>query len=287
MTESPFPELRLETWRATRDTLHGYCKVLGAIRRATSRRQRHWGHITLQTTAEGLTTTPIPASGSSVELRLDLTRHRLEIVASGGERHEQALEGQSAVRFHSEILAVLERLGLQPEVDTSTFADEVAGEWNRQAIDNFWRAWVQIDAIFKTFKGERRHETSPVQLFPHHFDLALSWYSGRLVPDQDPADEERSDEQMTFGFTTGDAEIAEPYFYATAYPQPEGFVGSDLPAEADWHEEGFSGAVLRYARLVDSTRAHDLLLSFLRMAHAAGAPRMKPQAQSSPPLPQL
>jgi len=276
VTESSFPELDLEDWRPTRDTLQGYCKVLGAIRRAASPRQRHWSHITLHTTADGLTTTPIPAAESSFELRLNLTRHQLEIVASSGEHYDLPLEGQSLARFCSETLAVLEGLDLLPEVDASAFANDAAGEWDRQSIDRFWRAWVQIDAVFKTFKGERRHETSPVQLFPHHFDLALSWYSGRLIPEQDPADEEWSDEQMTFGFTTGDTSIAEPYFYVTAYPQPEGFVGSDLPGEAYWHEEGFSGAVLLYSHLVASARAQDLLASFLRVAHAAGASRMRP-----------
>jgi len=276
VTESSFPELDLEDWRPTRDTLQGYCKVLGAIRRAASPRQRHWSHITLHTAADGLTTTPIHAAESSFELRLNLTRHQLEIVVSSGEHHDLPLEGQSITKFCSETLAVLEGLDLLPEVDASAFADEAAGEWDRQSIDRFWRAWVQIDAVFKTFKGERRHETSPVQLFPHHFDLALSWYSGRLIPEQDPADEEWSDEQMTFGFTTGDTGIAEPYFYVTAYPQPEGFVGSDLPGEAYWHEEGFSGAVLLYSHLVASARAQNLLASFLRVAHAAGASRMRP-----------
>lgn len=275
MTESSFPELDLEAWRATRDTLQGYCKVLGAVRRAASPRQRHWSHITLHTAADGLTTTPIPAAGSSFELRLDLIRHQLEVVTSGGERHNQPLEGQSIARFCSQTLTALEDLDLLPQIDASAFADEAAGEWDRQAIDRFWQAWVQIDAVFSTFKGEQRHETSPVQLFPHHFDLALSWYSGRLVPEQDPADEEWSDEQMTFGFTTGDAGIAEPYFYATAYPQPEGFVGSELPAEAHWHSEGFSGAVLLYSQLVASARAQELVARFLRLAHTAGASRMK------------
>lgn len=275
MRPSPFPELDLEGWRATRDTLQGYCKVLGAIRRAASSRQRHWGHVTLHSAADGLTTTPIPAGESSFELRLALVRSQLEIVTSDGERQALALEGQSSARLYSEIQRVLEDLDLWTEVDASSFVDHSASEWDREAIDRFWRAWVRIDALFKKFKGEQRQETSPVQLFPHHFDLAMSWYSGRRVPARDPADEDASDEQMTFGFSTGDAGFPEPYFYATAYPQPEGFIGAELPVEACWHTEGFSGALLPYVRLTESDRARQLLLSFLRLAHVAGASRMK------------
>jgi len=33
-------------------------------------------------------------------------------------------------------------------------------------------------------------------------DVSMNWFSGRLVPDIDPADEESADEQLNFGFVT-------------------------------------------------------------------------------------
>ena len=43
----------------------------------------------------------------------------------------------------------------------------------------------------------------PVVLWPHHFGLAVLWFSGHPAPDQDPANAEYADEQMNFGFSTG------------------------------------------------------------------------------------
>jgi len=269
-----YPKLSLTDWRRTRDTLHGYCKLLGGVRRSSSPRQRHWSHVTLQVAAEGLTTTPVPAHAAVFELRLDLVGHRLQIAGSRGEVPGVEITGQSTSDFLEAIVSGLSDLGLTVDPDFADFADEQPGEWDRAAIERFWSGLVQIDSVFKAFKGGQRLETSPVQLFPHHLDLALSWYSGRLVPDQDPQDEDAADEQMTFGFSTGDNTIADPYFYATAYPEPPGFVGSDLPAEGYWQQDGFSGAVLTYSELVTAQEPDILLRRFLDMAHDGGASRM-------------
>ena len=102
----------------------------------------------------------------------------------------------------------------------------------------------------------------------------MNWFSGRLVPGVDPADEESADEQMNFGFVTGDASIPAPYFYATAYPQPEGLEQAELPAPARWNTEGFQGAVLDYASIAGQPDADRRLLRFLRGIHAAGREQM-------------
>jgi hypothetical protein len=46
-------------------------------------------------------------------------------------------------------------------------------------VERYWQALAQIDILLKQFRGELREETSPVQLWPHHFDLSLVWFSGR------------------------------------------------------------------------------------------------------------
>ena len=89
-----------------------------------------------------------------------------------------------------------------------------------EAVTRFWRALSQLDLLFKQFSGELRRGAGAVRLWPHHFDLAMMWLTGRLIPGQDPDNEDYADERMNFGFSTGDATVPEPYLYATAYPLP-------------------------------------------------------------------
>jgi hypothetical protein len=271
MAQNGFPPLALAAWRATRDTLHGYVRVLGAIRGALTPKQRHWWHISLRVAPEGLTTTEIPSGDSRFELRLDLTTHRLLIRADRTRLSDIPLGGQSSATLGEQVVSTLEDLGIRPDLDVARLGDAAPAHYDRPDAERFRHALSRIDATLKRLREQLGATTGPVQLWPHHFDLAMNWFSGRRVPGADPADEEASEEQMNFGFSSGDDGIPDPYFYVTAYPLPAGLVKTPLPSDAFWHTQGWTGAVLPYAALAATERPEEQLLGFLRQVHAAGS----------------
>jgi len=275
MNKDIFPPLSLSNWQPTLTTLQTYAQVIGKVRRAMTPPHKHWFHVSLRVSARGLTTTAIPAGRKTYELLLDLTAHKLVVNTSRGQQWQMPLRGQSAAQFCSDTLAALANLDIHPKIDQSLFSDTTPGPYDRAAVERYWQALSQIDAIFKQFRGELRQETSPVQLWPHHIDLALLWFSGRLVPGQDPANEEYADEQMNFGFSPGDDSIPNPYFYITAYPSPNGLADTLLPGDAYWLTEGFTGAILKYDSLVGADDPAGTLLTYLRTVQKAGAELMK------------
>ena len=98
---------------------------------------------------------------------------------------------------------------------------------------------------------------SPVLLYPHHFDVSMVWFTHRQTA------EETDDRQFTFGFSAGDSNIAEPYFYVTAYPEPAKFKTIILKHPAYWQSQGFSAAIINYSA-IDSKNPEDELASFYR-----------------------
>jgi hypothetical protein len=172
-------------------------------------------------------------------------------------------------------LAALVRMGITVEIDRSLFADESPRVFEAAAAKNYCQAAVNIDRVLKQFKAGLPGETGPVQLWPHHFDLALLWFSGRKVPGVDAADEENADEQMNFGFSTGDEGMPEPYFYVTAYPWPAGITDAPLPVGAVWYTESWKGALLPYEALVEADRPEKKLSAYLQAAYQAGSTLMR------------
>ena len=277
MSQLEFPPLTLAEWQTTRDTLHGYCKVLGRIRRSLTPRQKHWWHISLRVTDYSLTTAAIPAperNGEQFVISLDLQQSRLMITGSWGVWWEMPVNGQPPLIFSNQIQAALETMGIFVEYDRSDL-EAIDTPYSAASAGDYARALSSINSLMNRFKSELPGETSHVQLWPHHFDLSLMWLSGRKVPGADPKDEEYADEQMSFGFSTGDTGIPDAYFYATAYPWPEEMTRQSLPPEAVWYTQGWKGALLLYQSLISSEKPEDLLLHFLRASHLAGSSLMK------------
>ena len=69
--------------------------------------------------------------------------------------------------------------------------------------------------------------------------------------------------------------MPEPYFYATAYPLPPALAATPWPADVVWHNQGWNGAVLPYARLVNAPDAEERLLAYWRAFQQAGARLMQ------------
>ncbi len=279
MSQLTFPAIPLADLQPTRDTLQNYAKVLGKIRRALTPPQKHWWHISLRVALNGLTTTAIPISGTdeaTCEMILNLQPSpEVTITTSQGQTWAMPLTDQSVSEFCDTVLAVLTRWGVEVEIDRSPFTDTTPATLDATAARRYCQALVSIDQVLKQFKAELPGETGPVQLWPHHFDVAMLWFSGRKIPGVDPANEEYADEQMNFGFSSGDEGISNPYFYATAYPWPEAIVATPLPSGAVWHTQGWKGALLMYDSLVGSDKPAEKLLAYLRATYQAGSTLMR------------
>jgi hypothetical protein len=270
-----FQPLPLSNWKATRDTITGYTQLARTIRRENTPQQKHFWHVSLRLSCTGLTTTPIrTANGTIYELEFDFPRHLARITTSEGKQRGIPLSGQSIRQFRNEVLTALDELNIVAHCDRDLYDDNTPGEYDRTAVTTFWQTLIEISTVLKEFRYGFLEETSPVQFWPHHFDLAMVWFSGRQVPGQDPQKPEYANEQMGFGFSTGDDETADPYFYATAYPTPEGWMDDSLPEGARWFSGNWTGALLPYQAVVDAENGRELLLDFLHAAHHAGASRM-------------
>ena len=254
MAEHDFPSLDATVLVDTREACHAYANVLGSWTTSCRRRRKHWWQLSLRPNLRGLTTEMIHADDVHFELELDLASNQLRGEISGADSFSQSLGKQSAEALADDVASYLLGGGVDQKFAPETSLDDghgvVGGDvkagYSAAIAADFAAAWRAISSAFTDFRAGIPEETSPIMVWPGHFDLAMMWLPGEKIPDQDPTDEEYSDKQMNFGFTFGDEGIPEPYFYVTAYPAPEVFPDLNLPAGATWHTEGFSGAVVRY-----------------------------------------
>ena len=141
----------------------------------------------------------------------------------------------------------------------------------------YWRALRWVDGLLAEFAGRFRGKQSPVHLFWHSFDLALTRFSGRLAPPRPDAERVTriayDEELISVGFWPGDPTVREATLYGYAAPEPEGLASVRLePEEARWVDAG-SGhlAYLSFEAVRTSPDPHGKALTFFESLYAAAA----------------
>ena len=289
-THPDLPGLPLDAWNDSKVTLNLYVQIVGKIRLALHPKLNHWWHVPLYVSARGLTTRAVPAGEDIVDLEFDLLDHNLLIRSSNGRRKVVSLyDGLSVAQFYAAVVASLAQVGVQVELHAHPFDPARVGselpfaEDNRHArydpsyVTRFWRTLLWADRVFTEFKGRFYGKSTPVHFFWHSFDLALTRFSGRRVPEQEGVDpvtrEAYSHEVISFGFWPGDTKLRTPAFYAYAAPEPAGLTATPLaPEGAFWQDSGGSAmALLNYENLRHTRDPKGALLDFLESAYLAAA----------------
>jgi len=277
------PELHLAEWRSTKDTLHLYTQILGKIRLATTAPRNHWWNATLYPDVRGLTTRRLHHRGVTFEIAIDFLDDALVVSTADGRTRAFQLEGLSVADFDARIHAVLDELGVDVEIKEVPFGvpmttpfpeDHEHGAWDGDAVRRFGRILDWSDSVLEEFSGWFSGKTSPVHLFWHSFDLAVTRFSGRRAPPlgDDPVSHEAySHEVISFGFWPGDDKVGDAAYYSYTAPEPEGLREQPLPVGAWTDSGGGSLAVVPYETVRAATNPRATLLAFCQATYEAGA----------------
>jgi hypothetical protein len=282
-----WPALAYADWAETQATLHMWTQIVGKIRMALTPAVNHWWHVPLYVTARGLTTSPIPCGGRTVEIRFDLLGDELRLECSDGAAERIALAPKSVAQFYREVMAALARLGVSVRIWTTPCEvaasipferDEVHAAYDAEAARRFWRALVQADGVMKAFRGRFLGKASPVHFFWGSFDLAVTRFSGRSAPPHPgspvlPASVSReaySHEVSSCGFWPGGPGY-EPLFYAYAYPEPAGFAQAPAGPPGARFDAALGEFVLPYEAVRTAASPEDMLLDFFQATYEAAA----------------
>jgi Family of unknown function (DUF5996) len=281
--EAPtLPPLPLKEWEDTKETLHRYCQIAGKVRMEYSPYRNHWWNVTLYVTTRGLTTGPIPYGRTTFDISFDLLENRLAVTTGEG-AFSFALDDLPVAEFYRRLFEGLRSLEIDASINPESFGldDEHTLDTNTYhctCAEGYVRRYHHVlgwvDQVFKEFAGRFNGKTSPVQLYWHSFDLAVTRFSGRRAPVRSGADpvtrEAYSHEVISFGFWPGDPSFREPAFYSYTAPEPEGLTEEPLhPPAASWQEGGT--ALLTYEEVRSSGSPRETLLGFLQSAYEAGA----------------
>jgi hypothetical protein len=259
-------------------------QIVGKVKLATTTPRNHWWNVPLYVDVRGLTTRRLHHHGTTFEIAFDFVEHALVVLASDGRTGSFALRsGESVAEFDGRLHGLLRDLGIDVEIKeepfglqmTTPFPEDVEhASWDRDAVERFVRILDWSDSVLEEFSGWFNGKTSPVHLFWHGLDLAVTRFSGRPAARlaSDPVNQEAySHEVVSFGFWAGDDVVGDSAYYSYTSPEPEGLRDEPLPV-GSWIEYGAGSlAILPYETVRAATDPRTTLLAFLQSAYEAGA----------------
>lgn len=267
MNKLILPGIDYKKFAKTRNTIQLYAQLLSVLKGKFVTHQKNWEEFSLKVYAKGFTTTPIPIETENgieaLDLNLNFVEHKLKIFFKDN-RDEIDLNQKNISAFTKALLIKLSDYGIKSfEVEEKFFGkDELV--YDKNEVTKLWDLFRQVYFILLEFRGSTLFETSNINFWAHHFDIAMLVFSGGLIDGQDPQNWDYSHEQMNFGFSSGDDGVGEPYFYITAYPFDEKLFALELPKYARWQKEGWKGAVIELSKIAGDENFSDEFLSLIK-----------------------
>jgi len=278
------PELSIDGWRPTKETLHLYAQIVGKIRLASTAPRNHWWHASLYVDVRGLTTGPLRRGHTTFEITLDLVDHELVVQTIGGETRNFSLhDGLTVADFDARLHAALAELGVDVAIQEHPFGMDIKtpfdedtehASWDRDAVERFHHALDWSSSEMEEFSGWFAGKQSPVHLMWQSLDLSVSRFSGRpgIAKASDFVNlEAYRKEVMLFGFSMGNEHTyPDATYWAFMVPEPRGWREAQ-PVVGDFSKSGL--AVLPYESVRTARDPRSLLLEFFQSAYEAAAGR--------------
>lgn len=270
-----FPSL--DDFGPTRATLHRDAQLISSVARAHAPAHPRWWHISLTLRADGLTTDPVPLpDGGLLTLRLDFLRHALVVESSRGFEKQWPLSAEiSTTTLANDLFDTIAPLGLTGPFARDRFESDDLRRYDPDSAERFF------SALTTAYVAMQRHRVtldkgivSPIQLWPHNFDMAFDWLGTRMVDSAEDDDGDKAPAQLNLGFYPGGTH-AETYFYSNPWPFDEdAYLGRDLPSGASWHTDGWNGTILPYDELLDDEQASERVTAYASAVADIVAPHL-------------
>jgi hypothetical protein len=286
-----WPALALAQWNDTRDTLHMWTQIVGKTRLALAPMVNHWWQVPLYVSARGLTTSRIPYGSAGFAVELDFIDHQLEILRDDGRAWSMELAPRSVADFYDRYMSGLRSLDLDVHIwpvpvevaDGIRFTDdEKHASYDARAAHDFWRALAQASRVLGIFRGRFVGKCSPVHFFWGSFDLACTRFNGARAP-QHPGGvpglpdwitrEAYSHACISAGWWPGaiGSPVAEPVFYAYAYPEPVGCPTAKIRPNAGSYHDVMHEWILPYEAVRTAADPDSMALDFFQSTYDAAA----------------
>lgn len=257
-----FPKFKEENFIGTRKQIHSIAKVIGKFREKLVEPIAKNDNLWLTIVKQGFCTPPM-GELNELEIGCNLEKMIIEIANVGGKYESFGVKNKTQSRISDELVLVLnDKFGIKTELGSPDFDNSNVIEISENDVIDFLAQFVNYSELLKSFhKSIQNGVKTNICLWPHHFDNAFKWFSGRKIDEHD--------EQIGIGVSNGDETYELPYVYMTLWPELRKTNTLEIPDGAILHDYGWSGLILPYESVLEKNTEQEqfsLINNFLEVS---------------------
>jgi hypothetical protein len=233
---------KYKEFKSTCDYMQDLSKIMGKAQQAYIDTQEHYWHVGLMIDGQKIVSQKLTGELADKKFMLDFAIHLFH--TPWGTIN---IEDKSPEKVFNEIDYLSQIALSRPE-----FASNDTTSYDTEQAEAIIRLFSTMHETFKTIKNNTTASTtSPILLFPHHFDLSLVTFI-----------KEDDEHQVAFGLSTGDEAIEEPYLYVLTGPYHTTVEKLEKPDFLKVETEAFNGLLARISSITDISESASHIAGF-------------------------
>ncbi len=247
-----FPSLEEQQYVKTRRRMHSLAGLIGRFREVLAQPIAKSDNLWLSVVNKGFCTPPMNAL-NELEIGFNAEILCAEIADNKDKYVSIAVTGKSLNEICSEMLEALKSdFGVNVNLASDEFDKERKIEIDESAAREFLLQFINFSDLLNSFHKKIAFNDgvkTQICLWPHHFDNAFKWFSGRKI--------DEIDEFMGIGVSNGDEMYELPYIYMTISPALRKMNTLEIPEGAHLHDTEWSGLILTYEAIIEKKSAEE------------------------------
>lgn len=244
-----FPILDESRFIKTRSQFQVIAEIIGKIRETLVKPIAKNDNLWLTVTDNGFSMPPIEQY-NEIEIGCNPAVRIVEVANNKNEYDSIAINGKSRTEICNELLGLLKKYGVNAEIGLSKLHSDKVFEITEEDAKDFHTQFANYNSLLTDFhKRIKDGVKTQICLWPHHFDNAFEWFSGRKIDD--------GDEQMGIGVSNGDETYELPYVSMTFSPPLRKTNTLEIPEGASLHDSDWTGMILPYDAIIEKKSADE------------------------------
>jgi len=239
-----FPVLNESEFIKTRKQIHSVAKIIGKFREELATPIAKNDNLYLKVVEQGFCTPPI-VKHNDLEIGFSPEKMIVEIANASDKYSSVSINGKTQKTLFEELVKILSsEFNVNTQIDSGNFDSLNIISIDENNAYDFLVQLVNFNFLLTDFwKRINTGVKTQICLWPHHFDNAFRWFSGRKIDEKD--------EEMGIGVSSGDDTYELPYIYITFWPPLRKTNTLQIPDAAVLHDKEWTGLILPYESIAD------------------------------------